>query len=49
MYRLIDPEVTQVRTAQGKNLSLWQLFIPYFIEQLLMNLMGTVNTLVLGH
>jgi putative MATE family efflux protein len=49
MRRLIDTEVTQVRTAEGRVITLRQLFVPYFIEQLLMNLMGTVNTLVLGH
>ena len=47
-WHFIDPEVTCVQTADGV-LTLRQLFIPYFIEQLLMNLMGTVNTLVLGH
>ncbi|MDO4292978.1 MAG: MATE family efflux transporter [Eubacteriales bacterium] len=46
--RLIDPEVTSVSTREGR-LSLKTLFVPLFIEQLLMNLMGTVNTLVLGH
>lgn len=43
-----DPEVTRVETREGV-LSLKTLFVPLFIEQLLMNLMGTVNTLVLGH
>ena len=46
--RLIDREVTSVDTREGR-LTLWALFVPLFIEQLLMNLMGTVNTLVLGH
>lgn len=46
-FRWIDPEVTAVRTEQGV-MSLWTLFLPLFVEQLLMNLMGTVNTLVLG-
>lgn len=41
-------DATQVRTDKG-NLTLKGLFIPLFIEQLLMNMMGTVNTLVLGH
>lgn len=44
----IDPEVTSIKTAEG-TMTLRGLFIPLFIEQLLMNLMGTVNTLVLGH
>lgn len=47
-FRLIDAEVTTVNTTEG-TLSLKTLFIPLFIEQLLMNMMGTVNTLVLGH
>lgn len=42
-----DPSVTSVETREG-TLSLKTLFVPLFIEQLLMNLMGTVNTLVLG-
>jgi len=46
--QLIDSEVTTVDTAEG-TLSLRTLFVPLFIEQLLMNMMGTVNTLVLGH
>ena len=30
-------------------MTLMGLFVPLFIEQILMNLMGTVNTLMLGH
>ncbi len=45
--RWIDPEVMSVNTREGR-LTLGTLFVPLFIEQLLMNLMGTVNTLVLG-
>ncbi len=44
----IDSEVTQIQTAEGK-LTLKGLFLPLFVEQLLMSMMGTVNTLVLGH
>ncbi len=44
---LIDKSVTTVETPQGK-MTLSRLFIPIFVEQLLMNMMGTVNTLVLG-
>lgn len=44
----IDSEVTEIETVEGK-LTLKGLFIPLFIEQLLMSMMGTVNTLVLGH
>lgn len=46
--KLFDPGVTSVNTAEG-TISLKTLFLPLFIEQLLMNMMGTVNTLVLGH
>lgn len=46
-WNWIDPEVTSIQTVKGK-MTLKTLFIPLFIEQLLMNLMGTVNTLVLG-
>ena len=46
--RLISPDVREIDTADGR-LTLWGLFVPLFIEQLLMNLMGTVNTLVLSH
>ncbi|MCM1173750.1 MAG: MATE family efflux transporter [Blautia sp.] len=45
--RLIDPEVMTVNTEEGM-ISLKTLFVPLFIEQLLMNMMGTVNTLILG-
>lgn len=34
---------------QSGTLTLKGLFIPLFIEQLLMNMTGTVNTLMLGH
>lgn len=44
----IDPEVTTIETPEGK-ISLKKLFIPMLIEQLLVNMMGTVNTLTLGH
>ncbi len=44
----IDSEVTQIQTVEGK-LTLKGLFLPFFVEQLLMSMMGTVNTLVLGH
>lgn len=45
---LFDKEVTGIQTAEGY-ITLRGLFVPFFIEQILMNLMGTVNTLVLGH
>lgn len=34
---------------QSDNLTLKGLFVPIFIEQILMNMMGTVNTLMLGN
>lgn len=48
MRRFIDPECTSVVTAKG-TMTLMGLFIPMFIEQLLMNMTGTVNTLMLSH
>lgn len=42
-------ESTIVDTADGRRLSLFGLFIPLLVENVLMNLMGTVNTLMLGH
>lgn len=47
-FQLIDTEVTSVETKEGR-LTLKSLFIPLLIEEILMSLMGTVNTLVLGH
>ncbi|MCR4903025.1 MAG: MATE family efflux transporter [Butyrivibrio sp.] len=44
---LIDKDVSHIETANGV-MSLSSLFVPIFIEQLLMNMMGTVNTLILG-
>ena len=44
---LIDKEVTKVKTAEGY-ITLRGLFVPFFIEQILANLMGTINTLILG-
>lgn len=48
MKPIVDKEVTGIQTKEGY-LTLKGLFIPFFVENLLMNLMGTVNTLVLGH
>lgn len=47
-FKFLDLRDTQVKTEKG-NISLKTLFIPLFIEQLLMNMMGTVNTIILGH
>ena len=44
---LIDNEVTKVKTAEGY-ITLRGLFVPFFIEQILASLMGTINTLILG-
>ncbi|MCR4588209.1 MAG: MATE family efflux transporter [Lachnospiraceae bacterium] len=46
--KIFDPSISTVQT-EDQTVSLKGLFIPFFIEHLLMNLMGTVNTLVLGH
>lgn len=46
--RLISPDVREIDTHEG-HLTLIGLFVPLFVEQLLMHLMGTVNTLVLSH
>lgn len=45
---LPDFKEMSVETAEGK-MTLMGLFIPLFAEQLLMNMMGTVNTLMLGN
>ena len=47
-FRIFDRELTEIETAEGK-VTLRGLFVPFFIEQILMNLMSTVNTLILGH
>ena len=41
-WKWIDADCTSVTTAEG-TLTLKGLFIPLFIEQLLMNMTGTVN------
>lgn len=42
-----DPSLGRIATPQGE-LSLKRLFLPLFLESLLLNLMGTVNTYVLS-
>lgn len=42
-----DPSLGHIRTAQGE-LSLKKLFLPLFLESLLLNLLGTVNTYMLS-
>lgn len=46
--KLLNKDLTGIKTAEGY-ITLGGLFVPFFIEQILMNLMSTVNTLVLGH
>lgn len=46
-HKFLDKDLTGIKTAEGY-ITLGGLFVPFFIEQILMNLMGTVNTLVLG-
>lgn len=43
-----DKELNCIQTENG-TLSLSSLFVPFFIEMILMNLMGTVNTVILGN
>ena len=45
--RFYDPSLGQVETPQGV-LSLPKLFLPFFLEMFLMNLMSTVNTFTLS-
>ena len=47
LSRLYDPELGKVETAQGE-MRLPAIFLPLFLEYLLMNLMSTVNTYVLS-
>lgn len=47
-FQLIDLKSASIKTDKG-TMTLMGLFVPLFIEQILMNLMGTVNTLMLGH
>lgn len=43
-----DKSLNRFETPQG-TLTLLSVFIPYFVELLLTNLMGTVNTVTIGH
>ena len=45
-FKFLDLTDTQVKTEKG-TISLKTLFIPLFIEQSLMNMMGTVNTIIM--
>ena len=45
--KIYNPELGQVETTQG-TMRLPAIFLPLFLEYLLMNLMGTVNTYVLS-
>lgn len=42
-----DPELNRIET-EHETLTMKSLFVPFFIEMILMNLMGTVNTLILS-
>ncbi|MDF2587891.1 MAG: mdtK 3 [Anaerocolumna sp.] len=43
-----DKQLNKLESAEGV-LTLSSLFIPFFVEMILINLMGTVNTLALSH
>lgn len=47
-FHWIDFKNASIETEKG-TLTLMGLFIPLFVEQILMNMMGTVNTIMLGH
>ena len=46
-FKLYDESLSRIETPQG-TMTLISVFIPFFIEMLLANSMGTVNTLVLS-
>ena len=43
-----DASLATFETSNG-TMTLPQIFIPFFIEMLLLNLMGTINTFMLSH
>jgi len=45
---IIDKELNKIETPQG-TITLTSIFIPFFLEIMLLNMMGTVNTIMLGH
>lgn len=47
-FQLYDKSLSRIETPQG-TLTLVSVFLPFFVEMLLTNSMGTVNTLVLSH
>ena len=47
-FKLYDKSLSSIETPQG-TMTLISVFIPFFVEMLLSNSMGTVNTLVLSH
>jgi putative MATE family efflux protein len=47
-FRIFDKSINRITTAEGE-LTMHSLFIPYFIEMILINLIGTVNTIFLSH
>ena len=48
IFQLYDKSLSRIETPQG-TLTLVSVFLPFFVEMLLTNSMGTVNTLVLSH
>lgn len=47
-FLIIDKELNKIETPNGI-ITLTSIFIPFFLELILINMMGTVNTLMLGH
>ncbi|HWT74117.1 MAG TPA: MATE family efflux transporter [Mobilitalea sp.] len=47
-FRLLDKNINRLETSEGV-LTMKSLFFPYFIEMVLINMIGTVNTIFLSH
>lgn len=47
-FRLFDRSINRLETAEGV-LTMRSLFFPFFIEMILINMIGTVNTIFLSH
>ena len=47
-FKFYDKTLSHIETPQG-TLTLVSVFLPFLVEMLLTNSMGTVNTLVLSH
>ena len=48
LRKIYDPNLGSVETASGR-MTLWNVFLPMFLELFLVNLMGTVNTFILSY